>query len=97
LSNYSIKSAKVKVLPSDQGRSHRHLRVPPFEVPTAIEGSKLDLGFASWVSSSRFEALIWGFAIEFMSRGFWSATWIWGTCVDLFWESSRFKQKMELI
>jgi hypothetical protein len=73
------------------------LRVPPFDVPTAIEGSKLDLGFASWVLSSRFQALIWGFAIEFMSRGFWGATWIRGTCVDLFWESSEFKQKMELI
>jgi hypothetical protein len=95
--NYSIKLAKVGVLPSDQGHPHQHLRVPPFEVPTAIEGSKLDLGFSSWILSLRFEALILGFAIEFMSRGFWSATWIWGTYVDLFRESSGFKQKMELI
>jgi hypothetical protein len=38
LSNYSIKLAKVGVLPSDQGCPHRHLWVPPFEVPIVIEG-----------------------------------------------------------
>jgi hypothetical protein len=62
-----------------------------------IEGSRLDLGFASRVWSSRSEALTWGFAIEFMSEGFWSATWIQETRVDLFRESSGFKRKIKLV
>jgi hypothetical protein len=32
-----------------------------------------------------------------MSKGFWRITWIQGIFEDLFWEGSRFKQKMELI
>jgi hypothetical protein len=58
-----------------------------------FEGSRLDLGFALQVLSSRPEALIWVLSLQ----GFWSTIWIRGTCVDLFQESSRLKQKIELV
>jgi hypothetical protein len=45
LNNHSENSARVEVLPSDQRRLHRCLRIPPSGASTTVEGLKLNLGF----------------------------------------------------
>jgi hypothetical protein len=45
LNNHSENSANVEVLPSDQRRTHRCSRIPPFGASTIVEGLKLDLVF----------------------------------------------------